>query len=84
MPTARIKDIIMKGDFHLLRGTMEASVNEGLHTFDQYLYKLFKHNVISEETAIQYADRQNDQKMLIKSEEEHHFTHKIELDYNDE
>ncbi len=84
LPTARIKDIIMKGDFHLLRGTMEASVNEGLHTFDQYLYKLFKHNVISEETAIQYADRQNDQKMLIKSEEEHHFTHKIELDYNDE
>ncbi|NQU67249.1 MAG: PilT/PilU family type 4a pilus ATPase [Candidatus Marinimicrobia bacterium] len=84
LPTPRIKDIIMKGDFHLLRGTMEASVNEGLHTFDQYLYKLFKHNVISEETAIKYADRQNDQKMLIKSEEEHHFTQKIELDYDDE
>ncbi len=83
LPTPRIKDIIMKGDFHLLRGTMEASVNEGLHTFDQYLYQLYKHNVISEEIAIQYADRQNDQKMLIRSEEEHHFTQKIELEFED-
>jgi Tfp pilus assembly ATPase PilU len=59
---------------------MEASVNEGLHTFDQYLYKLYQHNVISDETAVQFADRQNDQKMLIRSQEETHITERIELD----
>ncbi|MBT3250481.1 MAG: PilT/PilU family type 4a pilus ATPase [Candidatus Marinimicrobia bacterium] len=80
LPTPRIKNIISNGDFHLLRATMEASVNEGLHTFDQYLYKLYQHNVISDETAVQFADRQNDQKMLIRSQEETHITERIELD----
>jgi Tfp pilus assembly ATPase PilU len=38
-----------------LAGIIEVSVNQGMHTFDQYLIELLAAGVITEETAKHYA-----------------------------
>ena len=77
--TARVRDLIHKGEFHLLRYTIKSSTSEGMELFDQSLYHLFKEEKISEETAIRFADSPTDLKLLIMSKEEQMFTQKIEL-----
>ncbi len=52
---AGVQDAIAKNDLHLLTGIVEASVNQGMHTFDQYLLELLAARVISREIAQQYA-----------------------------
>ena len=52
---AGVQDAIAKNDLHLLTGIIEASVNQGMHTFDQYLMELLAARVISRETAEHYA-----------------------------
>jgi len=48
---AGIAKAIRTNDLELLAGIIEASVNEGMHTFDQYLLELHAAEVISRETA---------------------------------
>ncbi|MBC8402123.1 MAG: PilT/PilU family type 4a pilus ATPase [Candidatus Marinimicrobia bacterium] len=79
LSTARIQDLIHKGEIDLLRHTIESSTAEGMQLFDQSLYKLYKEGVITDETAIQFADRPNDLRLLIRSKEEQMYTQKIEL-----
>lgn len=79
LSTARIRDLIHKGEIQLLRHTIESSTNEGMQLFDQSLYHFYKKEHISEETAIQYSDRPNDLKLKIRSKEVQMFTQKIEL-----
>ena len=69
LSTGRIRDLIHSGDIETLRTTIEMSNHEGMQTFDQALHILYKDEVISMEDAIQYADRANDLKLLIHSEQ---------------
>ncbi len=83
LTTARIRDLIHKGEIQLLRHSIESSINEGMILFDQSLYNLYKEGHISEDIAIQCSDRPNDLKLKIKSKEEQMFTQKIELAEDD-
>ena len=48
-------EAIARNDLHLLSGHIEASLNEGMHSFDQYLMQLLKGGFVTEETARRYA-----------------------------
>ena len=49
------QEAIARNDLHLLTGVIEASVNEGMHSFDQHLMQLLKHEYVTLETARYYA-----------------------------
>jgi twitching motility protein PilT len=52
---AGTQEAIARNDLHLLTGHIEASLNEGMHSFDQYLMQLLKSGFVSPETARHYA-----------------------------
>lgn len=79
LSTARVRDLIHKGDIDLLRYTIKSSSPDGMRLFDYSLYLLFKQEKINEETAIRFADSPTDLKLLIMAKEEQMFTRKIEL-----
>jgi len=59
-------DHIRKGDVHLLKELMSKSTEMGMQTFDQALYKLYKENEVTYETALAHADSPNDLRLMIK------------------
>jgi twitching motility protein PilT len=50
------QDAVARNDLALLANNIEASVNEGMHSFDQYLMQLFKGGYVTLETAKHYAN----------------------------
>lgn len=66
--TPRIQDLILKGDIDTLKEAMAAGGQEGMQTFDQHLYNLYRGGKISYETALAYADSANDLRLRIKLE----------------
>ncbi len=64
--TPLMSDHIRKGDVHLLKELMAKSTEQGMQTFDQALYKLYKENEITYETALAHADSPNDLRLMIK------------------
>jgi twitching motility protein PilT len=50
-----VQEAIQANDLHLLKGIVEVSLNQGMHTFDQYLVELLVAGVITEAVARQYA-----------------------------
>lgn len=50
-----VREAIAENNLELLEGIVEASVNQGMHTFDQYLMELFIEGVVTEQTVRQYA-----------------------------
>ncbi len=64
--TARISEIIRKGEFSKLKEAMERSNLEGMQTFDQSLYALRCQQTISEETALQFADSIGNLRLRMK------------------
>ena len=67
--TPRISDLIHKGDTEGLKSVISAGTHEGMQTFDQALYQLYRDELITYETAIGAADSANDLKLKIKMEE---------------
>ncbi len=59
-------DHIRKGDVHLLKELMAKSTEQGMQTFDQALYKLYKENEVTYEAALAHADSPNDLRLMIK------------------
>jgi len=64
--TPLMSDHIRKGEIHLLKELMSKSNEQGLQTFDQALYKLFKSGEITYEDALHHADSANDLRLMIK------------------
>ena len=54
--TPYISELIRKGEFHEIKEIMEKGEAEGMQTFDQSLYSLFKEGRIDLKTAISNAD----------------------------
>jgi twitching motility protein PilT len=50
------EDAVARNDLALLASNIEASVNEGMHSFDQYLMQLFRRGYVTLETAKHYAN----------------------------
>jgi pilus retraction protein PilT len=57
--TTATQEAIARNDLHLLSGIIEASVNEGMQSFDQHLMQLFKQGSVTLETARYYASNWN-------------------------
>ena len=51
-----ISDLIRRGDFNEIKEIMEKGEADGMQTFDQSLYRLFKDGKIDIKTALSYAD----------------------------
>jgi twitching motility protein PilU len=66
--TPRVKDLILKKQIGLLKEAMANGIQEGMLTFDQSLFNLYKEGNISYENAIAYADSANDLRLRIKTE----------------
>ena len=69
MDTPRVKDLIHKGQVDLLKETMAQGTVEGMQTFDQSLFDLYRQGIIDFDTAVGYADSANDLRLRIKMEE---------------
>ncbi len=68
LDTPRVKDLIQKGEVDTLKDTMFSGNLEGMRTFDQAIYDLYKEGRISYDEAIANADSPNDLRLKIKME----------------
>lgn len=64
--TPLAQDLIRKGEVHTLKELMKKSTEQGMQTFDQALFTLFKEGQITYEDALAHADSANDLRLLIK------------------
>lgn len=64
--SARISDLIAKGELHALKETMSKSNESGMQTFDQALFNLYQLNEVSYADALHHADSPNDLRLMIK------------------
>jgi twitching motility protein PilU len=64
--TPRITDLILKQDFSSIRNAMEHGANYKMQTFDQALIKLYEANIITPETAMEFADSRNNVGLHIR------------------
>ena len=61
-----VQEAILNNDLELLTGIIEVSVNQGMHTFDQYLTELLAANIISIDTANQFAVNKHKLEMTLR------------------
>lgn len=61
-----VSDLILRGETHLLRDVIKKSGQQGMKTFDQALFELYKRGDITRENAIMYADSANEIRLMIK------------------
>jgi len=64
--TPLVHDIIRKGEVHKLKELMKQSRQQGMITFDQALFELFKAGEITYDDALHYADSANEVRLMIK------------------
>ncbi|WP_028079700.1 PilT/PilU family type 4a pilus ATPase [Solimonas soli] len=63
-----IADMIFKGEVAGIKEVMARSNEQGMITFDQYLFELFEAGTIGYDEAIRNADSQNELRLRIKLE----------------
>jgi len=68
--TPLASDLILKGEVHSLKELMKKSNEQGMKTFDQALYDLFKENEITLDDALRNADSPNEVRLMAKLGEE--------------
>src|SRR3546814_865169 len=54
--TSVIRDLLRRGHVHEIKQAMEESLEEGMESFDQCLFRLYKEGRIERETALRAAD----------------------------
>ncbi|MCK4950191.1 MAG: PilT/PilU family type 4a pilus ATPase [Gammaproteobacteria bacterium] len=59
-------ELIRKGEVSKLKDLMKQSTQQGMRTFDQALYQLYNEEEITQEDALQYADSENEVRLMIK------------------
>ena len=64
--TPLMADLIRKGEVHKMKELMAKSRQQGMQTFDQGLYDLYKAGSITYEDAINHADSANELRLMIK------------------
>jgi len=63
---AGIQEAITANNLALISGHIEACVNRGMHTFDQYLIELLAAKAITEETARHFASNKHRLDLLLR------------------
>ena len=61
-----IKDIISKGQYDSLRKAIESNEMDGMVTFDQSLYELYRQKIITKEDALHYAESRTDLNLRMR------------------
>jgi pilus retraction protein PilT len=64
--TPLVQDKIREGAVHELKEIMKRSREQGMQTFDQHLYELYKSGQITYEDALRYADSANEVRLMAK------------------
>jgi len=64
--TPMIRDLIRRGEVHEVKQAMDTSLEEGMHTFDQSLFKMFKDGKIELEEALRKADSRDGLALKIR------------------
>ena len=54
--TPMIRDLLRRGQVHEIKAAMEGSLEEGMESFDQCLFRLAKAGTIEQEEALRAAD----------------------------
>ena len=63
--TQLVRDLIHKGEIHLIKEAMEKSENVGMQTFDTHLLRLYKDGIITLDEALQNSDSPNNLRLKI-------------------
>jgi twitching motility protein PilU len=66
LDTPRIKDLIRRGELHVLKDAIEQATVEGCQTFDSALYALCKQGAIDEHEALRAADSANNLRLRLE------------------
>ncbi len=69
--TPMISDLILHGKIHELKEAMAKPNQEGMHTFDQSLYELYKEGAISKDAALAHADSASQLRLMMKLDKEY-------------
>lgn len=64
--TPAVADSIRKNELDTLRDLMTRSNEQGMQTYDQALFNLYAKGMISYETALKYAESENEVRLMIK------------------
>lgn len=64
--SARVRELIAKGQIGDIKPVMEVSSQDGMQTFDQCLLMLYKRRIISQESALRGADNPGDLKLKMQ------------------
>jgi twitching motility protein PilU len=63
-----VADMIFKGEVAGIKEVMARSNEQGMITFDQFLFQLFEDGAISYDEAVRNADSQNELRLKVKLE----------------
>ena len=64
--TPMIRDLIRRGEVHEVKDAMDKSLQEGMHTFDQSLFRMYKDGKIDLEEALKKADSRDGLALKIR------------------
>jgi twitching motility protein PilU len=64
--TPAVAESIRKNELDTLRDFMTRSNEQGMQTYDQALFHLYVKGMISYETALKYAESENEVRLMIK------------------
>jgi twitching motility protein PilU len=67
--TPVIRDLIRRGEVHEVKEAMEQSLQEGMHSFDQSLYRLYKEGKADLEEVLRKADSRDGLALKIRLSE---------------
>ena len=67
--TPLIRDLIRRGEVHEIKQAMEESLQEGMHSFDQSLYRLYKDGKAELEEVLRKADSRDGLALKIRLSE---------------
>jgi twitching motility protein PilU len=69
--TPLVSDKIHQGEVHELKEIMKRSGEQGMQTFDQHLYQLYREGHITYEDALRFADSANEVRLMAKLGDAH-------------
>jgi len=72
--TPTIAELILKGKIPELKEAMAKPNQEGMRTFDQSLYELFREGAISEDAALVHSDSPSQLRLMMKLDQEYDVT----------
>lgn len=66
-----VADLIRKGEVHKIKDVMKKSYVQGMLTFDQALFNLYKAGQIDYDEALRHADSENELRLMVKLNKPH-------------